>query len=142
MPTIAPKHEPKNPARVDAALKQHLRRMDGEVRFRTGVTITFAIAFVLLLQFPFMRPKATALMASCAAVIAMIAGLTALDARIRGTKTRGKLLRSCRSCGYDLRATPDACPECGAAIPDELRQSREAGKDKLYVPKQPTKPGP
>jgi hypothetical protein len=50
---------------------------------------------------------------------AMLPGFWAAQVLYRRRKARRQVGR-CRKCGYDLRATPDRCPECGM-IPTNVK---------------------
>jgi lipopolysaccharide biosynthesis regulator YciM len=49
-----------------------------------------------------------ALPAAAAAVLPSVVVARLFARRLRANRGR------CRACGYDLRATPEKCPECGA----------------------------
>ena len=50
------------------------------------------------------------------ALAAMSAGIGGVVVWVRAVEERDTLSNNCRHCGYDLRASPDRCPECGTPV--------------------------
>jgi hypothetical protein len=84
-----------------------------------------AAAGLLLWGLTFVGPVPVVLTTLAAAVVLTVRAFHRNDPLRRRRALAGK----CEACGYDLRASHDRCPECGAALPEELeRRRRIAGK--------------
>jgi predicted RNA-binding Zn-ribbon protein involved in translation (DUF1610 family) len=59
-----------------------------------------------------------------AAVLGIPPSIWAARWRRMRLSQRRALMRKCTACGYDLRATPDHCPECGMVPSAREVQSR------------------
>jgi len=69
-----------------------------KVGYWTEVAVPYWFLALLFLSFPFARW---------------------LPPAIRQFNRRSQISNVCRTCGYDLRATPDRCPECGG-VPQKV----------------------
>jgi hypothetical protein len=88
--------------------------------------LCFARRYGFKVHQPWVSINFDSVTAPMGAVVALTGAFPAVYAMTRLRRRRRRTAGRCRVCGYDLRATPDRCPECGAASREKTAPSRSA----------------